>query len=111
MNDFYRRYIGRCNEHRFHDLSEFVEPDVVVNGEQHGFQRYAEGLQEVVDKFPDFHWTVEQVLADGQWLAVRLTDTGTTSEGRAVTTREFAMYHVPDGRIAAVWGDLDHDAL
>ena len=33
---FYRRYIGRCNEHRFDGLGEFVDQHVEVNGGVHG---------------------------------------------------------------------------
>jgi hypothetical protein len=36
LTAFYRRYNGFCNEHRFDDLAEFVAPDVVINGTDHG---------------------------------------------------------------------------
>ncbi|WP_350275485.1 ester cyclase [Kribbella sp. HUAS MG21] len=108
---FYRRYITCCNEHRFGDLGEFVARDVSVNGEACGLAKYAAGLQAVVDEVPDFHWDVQQILRDRRSLAVRLIDTGTTRSGRAVWVQELAMYDVPDGRIAAVWGDLDRTRL
>src|SRR3954451_461631 len=108
---FYRRYLDRCNAHRFDELTEFLEGDVQVNGERHGPERYAAGLQSLVEALAGFRWDIQQILVDGDWLAVRLHDTGTTRTGRSVTTQEFAIYHVPNGRIAAVWGDLDHTQL
>jgi predicted ester cyclase len=109
---FYRRYNALCNEHRFHDLPEFVAPDVVINGTDHGLVAYAGGLVEVVRAFPDYRWEVQHMLAEPPWLAVRLHDTGTHRNpfkgvpptGRAVSTPEFAFYRIEDGLIREVWG-------
>lgn len=38
LEAFYRRYLQRCNEHRFDELGEFVERNVEVNGERLGFR-------------------------------------------------------------------------
>ena len=108
---FYRNYLQRCNERRFDELHEFVADAVEVNGEPYGLARYVAGLRDVVDTFPDFHWEVREILVDGDRLAVRLEDHGTTLAGRRVWTREFAMYDVSGGRINSVWGDLDHRRL
>jgi predicted ester cyclase len=105
---FYRRYLQRCNEHRFGELGEFVDENVEVNGEVHGLRRYAEGLGAVVEAFPDFHWDLRHLLVDGCWLSARLVDTATTAAGRPVMVRELAMYRIAGGRIVEVWGDLDH---
>ena len=40
-------------------------------------------------------------------MSARLVDTGTTRDGRSITLQEFAVYRIEDGRIAAVWGDLE----
>jgi predicted ester cyclase len=32
LEAFYRRYLQRCNEHRFDELDEFVDEHVEVNG-------------------------------------------------------------------------------
>jgi predicted ester cyclase len=44
LDAFYRRYLQRCNEHRFGELGEFVGENVEVNGEGLGLRSYAEGL-------------------------------------------------------------------
>ena len=108
---FYRRYINRCNEHRFDELDEFVDKNVAVNGAVHGLRKYAAGLRSVVETFPDFHWDLQHLLTDDCWLCAHLTDTGTSAAGRPVTIAEFAIYRMAGGRIVAVWGDLDKDRL
>jgi predicted ester cyclase len=72
---FYRRYLQRCNEHRFDELGEFVAND--VNGPIVGLSRYIAGLHAVVKAFPDYHWELQRLLVDDQWLAARLSGTGT----------------------------------
>src|SRR2546429_5962267 len=56
LDAFYRRYLQRCNEHRFAELAEFVGENVEVNGEGLGLRSYAEGLGAVVALVPDYCW-------------------------------------------------------
>jgi predicted ester cyclase len=111
LEAFYLRYLQRCNEHRFDQLSEFVAENVEVNGSHQGLRGYAEGLGAVVEALPDYHWELRRLLVDGCWLSAHLLDKGTTADGRPVSMQEFAMYRVVDGRIAQVWGDLDRTRL
>jgi predicted ester cyclase len=107
LHELYARYLQRCNEHRFAELGEFVADDVEVNGTATGLQGYVDGLQSIVDTYPDFHWDLQRLLVDGSWLSARLIDTGSTRGGPSITVQEFAMYRIDHGRIAAAWGDLD----
>ncbi|MFB9238771.1 ester cyclase [Plantactinospora siamensis] len=111
LKAFYRRYLQRCNEHRFDELAEFVAEDVEVNGRPHGLRAYGAGLGDVVEALPDFHWDLRHLLIDGSWLSAHLTDTATSPTGRSVTIREFALYRIVDGRIAQCWGDLERSRL
>jgi len=112
---FYRRYLERCNEHRFEELGEFVDENVRVNGAEMGLDGYAAGLRAVVDAFPDYHWDLQQLLVDGDWLSAHLIDTGThagtfldlPATGRVISAQEFAVYRLHNGKIADSWGDLD----
>jgi predicted ester cyclase len=112
LHAFYERYIGRCNAHDFEGLGEFVARD--VGNTPGGLAGYVDGLRAVVAAFPDYRWTVEEVVAEEGRIAARLTGRGThlgpfrgvPPTGRVVETQELAMYRVADGRIAAVWGDL-----
>lgn len=64
LEAFYRRYLQRCNEHRFDELGEFVERNVEVNGERLGLRGYADGLAAVVEAFPDYHWDLKHLLVE-----------------------------------------------
>lgn len=109
---FYRRYLQRCNEHRFDDLGEFVADE--VNGSTEGLGRYIAGLHAVVAAFPDYQWALQRLLVDGPWLAARLFGTGThtgtfravAATGRVIRTQELVIYRTADGKIVECWGDL-----
>ena len=71
--------------------------------------------------FPDLYHTVDDQLADGDKVAVRLTIRGTHQhefQGIPPTGKQIAMsalniFHMPDGRIAEHWVEYDahgHDA-
>jgi predicted ester cyclase len=104
LRDFYRRYMARCNEHRFEELDEFVDADVLINGDTRGFDAYVAGLRAMVAPFPGYRWEPRRLLVDGDWLSAYFTDTGVASTGRAVATQEFAHYRVAGGKIVEVYG-------
>jgi predicted ester cyclase len=116
----YRRYLARCNEHRFDTLGEFVADDVVVNdGEQRDLAAYVQGLRGVVRAFPDYHWGLRHLFVDGSWISAHFVDTGThrgpflgvPATGRRITTQEFAVYRVAAGMIVEVWVTADNVRL
>jgi predicted ester cyclase len=113
---WYGRYNEICNGHRFEMLSDFVHPDVHVNGERQGLTDYIAGLKEVVDAFPDYRWELQRLLIEGDWLAAHFMDSGQHSglflgvpaSGRRVVTQEFAFYRVASGLIVEVWVTADN---
>lgn len=115
----YRRSNDRCNGHDFRVLGEFVAEDVRVNGESLGLERYIHGLADVVVTFPDYHWQLERLLAEGDWISGRFTDSGThrgtflgvAPTGRSISTFELAVYRLIDGKIAEVWVTADNPAI
>ena len=105
VRDFYRRYLACCNDRRFADLAEFVDPEVRINGTDQGFDRYVAGLRAMVEPFPDYRWEVRHLLVDGDRMSAHFTDTGMhTPTGRTIDTQEFAVYRIADGKIVEVWG-------
>jgi predicted ester cyclase len=112
LSAFYTRYLMRCNEHRFDELGEFVADD--VNGPKEGLSHYIRGLQAVTEAFADYHWDLQQLLVDNQWLAARLYGTGThtgtfrgvVATGRRIRTQELVIYRIADSKIVECWGDL-----
>jgi steroid delta-isomerase-like uncharacterized protein len=112
----YRRYNAVCNAHRFSALGQFVAEDVEVNGERQSLPAYVAGLEAVVHAFGDYRWDVQHLLVRDSWIFAHFLDTGThqgtflgvPATGRRVSTQEFAVYRVEDGRIAQVWVTADN---
>jgi len=115
----YRQCIDRCNAHDFDGLGEFVTEDVRANEESLGLERYIQGLADVAAAFPDYHWRLDHLLAEGDWICARFTDSGThrgtflgvAPTGRSVSTFELAVYRLVDGKIAEVWVTVDNRAI
>jgi predicted ester cyclase len=73
----------------------------------------------LISAFPDWHWEIRHLVVDGDYIAVHYTVTGThrgafhgiEATSRQVTTTEFTLYHVEDGKFAEVWDHTDMDAV
>jgi len=97
----YASYLATCNRHDWDRLTPFLADTIVVNGRPTSRAEYADDLRALVAVFPDYRWQLQRALVEGDWLAVRLHDTGTRvaeflgapGDGSAVETTEFAMYH------------------
>lgn len=119
LGDLYHRYLAALNERRLEDLGDFVHDPVVSNDEEVSLADYKSAISASIEAVPDFHWEIEDLVTDGQRLAVRLADTGTQmgpwlgipASGRPMSTREFAFYQYHDGRIAQMWFLLDIPAI
>jgi steroid delta-isomerase-like uncharacterized protein len=85
-------------------------PEVLRGPE--AFKAFLAGFREA---FPDIRGTVEDVVAAGDKVAVRLTWRGThrgtfqgiAPTGKAFTVRGSAIYRLEGGRIAAAWAEFD----
>jgi predicted ester cyclase len=61
-----------------------------------------------------YHWDLQRLLVDDQWLAARLYGTGThtgtfrgiAATGREIRTQELVTYRTVDSKIAECWRDL-----
>jgi steroid delta-isomerase-like uncharacterized protein len=82
-----------------------------------------EGLKQLVmmvlSAFPDIHPTVEDAVAEGDRVAVRIVARGThqnafmgiPASGKAVEWREMHIYRVAGGEIVEHWGVIDQFGL
>ncbi|HET8632122.1 MAG TPA: ester cyclase [Thermomicrobiales bacterium] len=76
-------------------------------------------LQSIFDAFPDGHWELEDLLADGDKVAARDTLRGTHAgpfmgvapTGKAVTMGELHLWRLAGGKIAAHWVESDLPGL
>lgn len=107
-----RRYYEEVvNTGNVDQLAEFVSPDFV---EVHNNTRYPVGLEGakehvlgVRETYPDLHLTIEQQIAEGEWVATRVTARGTHSgvwlgmrpTGEKLEMTAVNIDRVVDGRI------------
>jgi steroid delta-isomerase-like uncharacterized protein len=76
---------------------------------------YIETAGRMFEAFPDMLGTVEQLVAEGEYVAIRYTARGThrgefyglAPTGRAVTLPVLGMLRIADGRIAEGWFEFD----
>jgi steroid delta-isomerase-like uncharacterized protein len=82
-----------------------------------------EGVKElarsILEGFPDYHETVEDLVADGDRVAARLTLRGThtgpfagaPATGKSVEFTDVTFVRIENGKIAELWGLSDHLTL
>jgi predicted SnoaL-like aldol condensation-catalyzing enzyme len=68
-----------------------------------GVEPIKDAWRAILAKHPDLHAVVEDLLVDGDRIAVRSTVRGTTGDDRPHPTI-MEMIRVEDGRIAELWG-------
>ncbi|WP_228003161.1 ester cyclase [Nocardia australiensis] len=115
----YLSYLERCNEHDLDRMASFYTPTIKVNDIPMDPAAVEAQFLPLFTAFPDWHWEMRNFLADGDYLAVHFTVTGThrgdfrgiEATGRRVTISEFTLYRLEDGKFAEVWDHADMDAL
>jgi steroid delta-isomerase-like uncharacterized protein len=115
-----RYYEALWNRWDFALADELIAERLVFRGSlgvgvrgREGFKEY---MRAVRAAFPDFHNLVEELIAEGDRAAARLTYTGThrgkllgiAPTGRRVSYAGVALFRIAEGRIAEGWvvGDL-----
>jgi steroid delta-isomerase-like uncharacterized protein len=115
-----RYYEEMWNRWDFALADELIDAEITFRGSLgthvQGRERFKDYMRSVQLAFPDFHNQVEELLADGDRVAVRLTYTGThggelfgiAPTGRLVKYAGMAIFRVVGGRVAEGWilGDL-----
>lgn len=87
-----------------------AEPDPIRGPD--GFKRFVDRIR---GSFPDVHVSIEDMLAEGDLVAVRLTMTmthtapyqGLPATGRRLTGTQILIDRVADGRIVETWQEVD----
>ena len=114
------RYYEMWNRWDFALADELIAENISFRGSlgvevrgREGFKGY---MRAVCAAFPDFHNRIEELIAEGDKVAVRLTYTGThrgelfsiRPTGRQVSYAGMAMFRIVEGRIVEGWvlGDI-----
>lgn len=117
-----RDYLDAFNSRDRETISELLAEDVVEHGihrELHGPEEVFEFLDAHFKTFPDYAGSTEQIIAEGDVVAVRYTVTGThTGEyrdleptGHTTEWTGMAMYRIEDDEIAEIWLEEDRIGL
>ena len=102
---------------------ELYSPDFVchfvVGPEWRGLEGIKGEVRSHRTSFPDWHESVDDIIAEGDRVVIRFTSTGTQlgefqgipPTGRKVSIQEVAIFRVVDGKIVEQWGIPDIHGL
>ena len=108
---------GKTDPHTLlHELDQTIAPDFVDHDgpdPQHGYQALRKMLPLLLKGLPDTHFTIDQLVADDDLVAVRLRGEAThTAElagipptGKRLVWTENEILRLRDGRIVESWGE------
>jgi len=115
-----RRFIEAYNERSLDLLDDLVASDFVDQvWHLEGLESLKQGLELGFQGFPDWHEDVEDVIAEGDKVWVRLTYTGTHSgvfrgvapTGKQISITGLMIYRIADGKLVEGWDLSDYLAL
>lgn len=116
-----RVYEEGFNAHNPAIVDEMFAADIVqhVPSPPPGFRGDREGVKQgfamILSAFPDWHVTVEDMLAEGDKVVTRFTRQGTQrgellgipATGKSVTTTGIDIFRIADGKLAEHWVESD----
>jgi predicted ester cyclase len=94
---------------------ELVHPDYLISGVGQGPEAVKSNVTAFRAAFPDLTWTIEDVVAEGDRVAMRLMLRGThlgvfrgiAATGRQVTMQEMVFWRLVDGGLHGGWFQAD----
>lgn len=113
------RFVAASNARDWPALDSMVAPDyqhhTSVSGAALDWAAWKRGSQELFDAFPDWELIVEDLVVQGDRVAMRAITRGTHTRafagvpaiGRPINARESVFFRIADGRIAADWEVAD----
>ncbi len=119
---FMRRFYEEVmNQKNVAVIDEFFVPNFVNHSASQlglpagDLQHVTQFLSVVMQSFPDLHYTVEDLVAEGDKVAVRLTLTGTQhgafmgipATGKHATISDFEIFRITNGKAVECWVQVD----
>ena len=116
-----RRLVEVWNNRNWGVLDELMAPDCVDHyslpgeAQKTGREGYKEAQINVTNAFPDLHFTIEDMIAEGNKVAVRLTFSGTHRDeflgikptSKRMTVVEISIWRIVNGKFVEEWGFSD----
>jgi steroid delta-isomerase-like uncharacterized protein len=119
LKDAYRRIVDAISRGDADGLDELIAPDVVdhnpIPDQAPGRDGFKQWMDAARTAFPDMRGTVEELVAEGDWVAARLTWHGTHRgefvgvgpTGKPVSFSAFHLVRFSQGRAVEWWGTAD----
>lgn len=119
LHEVVRGFFEMANAHDFDRMTDFLHSEVVVNGGTFARDDVIAQFHGYAAAVPDLTWAVQDVVVEGDRVALRLLDSGTpvrewlglAPTGARVSFVEVAFYTVSAGRIRAMDFLIDVDDL
>jgi steroid delta-isomerase-like uncharacterized protein len=117
-----RRWFEECNKGKAAFMAVFDELHATDiwghggdGGEIRGIKHFKQECDEWLSAFPDLHCTIDDMIVEGDNVAIRTTWTGTHKgeikgippTNKKVTAWEIEIDRVVDGKIAEIWTRYD----
>ncbi len=111
-----RRFIEAYNERKLDIIDQLAAPNYVDHTNKVG----KEGLKQLFEggftAFPDWHETIEDIIAEGDKVWVRLSYTGThkgqfmglAPTGKKIASKAVDIYRIANGKLAEYWNVTDN---
>lgn len=114
------RGFDRLNERNWASFNELVAPEIVAHIASttiQGLAAYQQFLSSNYTAFPDLHFTVEDLIAEGDRVVARYTGQGTHQgdlmgippTGKQVTVSNILITRIANDKVVEQW--LNYDAL
>jgi len=111
-----RRWIELISEHAIEEICEMTAPTWKMHGGPPGLSPGPDGVREIFGTFGsiDQKWTIEDVIAEGDKVVVRATNTCVLESffvipglGRQQTFTATFIHWIADGKIIETWRNAD----
>ncbi|MEH2174453.1 ester cyclase [Nostoc sp.] len=111
-----QRWIELISEHKIEEICEITAPNWKMHGGLPGLPLGPEGVRKLFGSFGPIQqkWTIEDVIAEGDKVVVRATNTciqesflGIPSRGRQQIFTATFIHYIADGKIIETWRNAD----
>ena len=99
-----RKGVEEVNKRNLAVLDEFIAPDYVDHTNPlRGLEDVKQFYTKAFKDFPDYHRTIEDIIAEGDKVWVRVKFTGTAPSGKKIELTTVSILRIVDGKYVEGW--------